>query len=266
MHTNSPDTGAISTWLAQAHAAREPFRPFAAARGVTSLPQAYEVQRGYVHLQQQARGAQPAGYKIGLTSTAMQAMCGIDTPVAGVVLADGVHRSGARLPASAHGRLGVEFELAVRLGRDLPADRGAPSIAEVRAAVEAVAPAIELIDDRGCDYASLDVLSLVADNAWNAGIVLGEFRGDWPELAGVEGVVTDAAGQELDRGRGIDVLGHPLAPVAWLAQHLHAAGERLRAGQIVMTGSLVRTRFVVPGEQYRFEVSGLGAVTLAVVP
>ena len=75
----------------------------------------------------------------------------------------------------------------VRLKRDLVPEGGVPSLVEVAAAVDAVAPAIEIVDDRRADYRALDALSLIADNAWNAGIVLGDFVQAWPELASIEG-------------------------------------------------------------------------------
>jgi 2-keto-4-pentenoate hydratase len=245
------------------HAGDAPFRPFAASHGITDVADAYEVQRTYVYLQTQMGGTAPVGYKIGLTSKRMQEMCGIDSPLAGVVLSDRVHRSGASLSASAYGRLGLEFEIAVRLKHDLHPDGAVPTLAEVADAIEAVCPAIELIDDRRADYRALDVLSVIADNAWNAGIVLGEFVQPWPDLAAVEGIVA-ADGTVLDRGFGRDVLGHPFHPVAWLAGHLAAQGARLRAGDIVMTGSLVTTKFPDQPVAYRFEVEGLGAVALAI--
>ena len=90
----------------------------------------------------------------------------------------------------------------MRLGRDL-LPLGRPfTMADVQGAVDAVAPAIEVVDDRGCDYASLDAVSLIADNAWNAGIVHGEFRAAWPELDAVHGeVFVDGSGAPLYRGR-----------------------------------------------------------------
>jgi 2-keto-4-pentenoate hydratase len=248
------------------HARGARFLPFAAGGGITTLEQAYEVQGHFVSLQRRERASSIAGYKIGLTSPGMQAMCGITTPVAGVVLADRVHASGATLDRSHYGRLGIEFEIAIRIGSELAAADGvAIGIEEVAAAVDAVAPAIELVDDRHCDYKTLDVLSLVADNAWNAGIVLGEFRPAWPDLAQVLGSVhVDGAGAALDQGSGRDVLGNPFASVAWLASHLAQRGECLRAGDIVMTGSMVTTKFPEAAGHWRFEVSGIGVVELQV--
>lgn len=254
----------VAEWLAKQHAERRRFEPFAAARGIRAMSDAYRVQDRFNALQATARGVERAGYKIGLTSTAMQAMCGIDTPVAGTVFADRVHASGVVLKASAYGRFGIEFEIAVRLGRDLaPSDR-AVTLADVAACIDGVAPAIEVVDDRGCDYKTLDVLSLVADNAWNAGIVVGTFQSTWPNLQSVEGNVTAEDGSVLDTGRGADVLGNPLLSVVWLAEHLAETGKYLRAGEIVMTGSMVTTKFPSESGRFRFTVSGLGSVEVRV--
>lgn len=249
-------------WLLREHATGRRFEPLAAGYGIDTLAAAYEVQRRFLALQAPGSGRARAGYKIGLTSGAMQAMCGIDTPVAGVVFADRVHASGFRTDRTGFGRFGIEFEIAVQLARDL-SEAGRPfTLADVQSAVGAVAPAIEIVDDRSCDYASLDVFSLVADNAWNAGIVHGEFRSGWPELADVVGrVFIDDAGVRHE-GHGRDVLGHPLLAVTWLANHLVAAGGALRAGDVVMTGSMVTTKFPQGPGHYRFEVSGLGTVEL----
>ncbi len=248
---------AAAAMLMAEHGGGARFHPFAAAAGATDLESAYAVQREYVRLQMETRAVGAVGYKVGLTSPRMQSMCKIDRPIAGVILEDRVHRSGVSLEASKYGRVGLEFEIAVRLGRDLkPGD-------DVAAAVDAVCPAVEIVDDRHCDYTTLDVLSLVADNSWNAGIVLGEFRTSWPDLGAIEGVVS-SNGQTADRGSGRDVLGHPFNSVAWMAQHLGETGQGLRAGDIVMTGNLVTTKFPAESSAHRFELQDLGGVELSI--
>lgn len=249
----------VGNELLRAHHAGESFRPIADRYGITDIDSAYDVQAAFVGLLIEAGRTGLVGYKIGLTSARMQAMCGIDSPIAGVILADRVHRTGARVSVNGYHRLGLEFEIGVRIGRELAPSAAPFDVATVAPAVEAVCAAIELVDDRNADYRSLDVLSLVADNSWNAGIVLGDFRPDWPDLATVTGVIA-VNGAEVDRGAGADVLGHPFAPLAWLANHLVARGSALRPGDIVLTGSLVTTRFGRAGEAYRYDVSGLGAV------
>ena len=249
--------------LADARRGGVKFLPFAAASGIGSIDDAYAVQHELVRLENQRHGADIAGYKIGLTVKRMQEMCGIDSPIAGVVFQDRVHKSGARLRASAYGRLGLEFEIAVRMARDLEPNGRAPELVDVAEAVDAICPAFEIIDDRHADYGNLEILSLIADNAWNAGIVLGDFVRPWPDLAAIEGIVS-ADGKVVDRGFGRDVLGHPFHSVAWLAVHLARRGTKLRAGDIVMTGSLALTKFPDRTCTYRFDLSGLGAVEVSI--
>jgi 2-keto-4-pentenoate hydratase len=258
------EIGKIAEMLMREHAEGTTFQPFAAASGIATPDDAYAVQREYVRLLMRSRGTKASGYKIGLTTPRMQDMCGIDSPVAGVVLKDRVHASGARLHTSAYGHLGLEFEIAVRLGHDLAPSGRTLSLADVSAAVDGVCPAIELIDDRGADYRKLEALSLIADNAWNGGIVLGEFTLSFPDLAATEAVVSEN-GKIVDRGFGRDVLGHPFHSVAWLATHLAAQGSLLRAGDIVMTGSVVTTKFPDRATSYRYELTGCGAVELSVI-
>jgi len=258
VNTSSAERDAHELFRQHAEGVRFQAAPPPSAR---TLQAAYDVQRAHVALLQREAGA-VVGYKIGLTSTRMQQMCGIAEPVCGAVLARRVHRSGVALRRAAHGRLGLEFEIAVRIGRDTgaTADYTADT---VRAHVDGVCAALEVVDDRNADYGALDVRGLVADNAWNAGVVLSDFVEAWPALPSVEGIVS-VDGQPIDRGFGRDVLGDPLVVVAWLANHLAGRGEALRAGQIVMTGSLAPTRFPTEDASYRFDLEGIGSVRATV--
>ena len=249
--------------LLEEHRAKRNFWPFATEAGVRDIAGAYRVQRDFVAAMMEGRDGPPAGYKIGLTSRRMQEMCRIDTPIAGVVLPGRVHGSGAVLSRRDFGRLGLEFEIGVWMARDLPPSAAPFDQATVAAAVGHVCPAIEIVDDRNCDYKTLDVFSLVADNSWNDGIILGPPQPTWPELTEVTGTVF-WDGREEDRGMGRDVLGHPFMPLTWLANHLAATGAGLRAGDWVLTGSLVTTRFPPGPATIRFELSGLGAVEVTV--
>lgn len=256
------DKDALASRLIDEHDQNVRFRPFAAANGIASLDDSYAVQERYVSLLKPRCGA-PVGYKIGLTSQRMQAMCGIGHPIAGVVLADRLHHSGVRLAISDYGRMGLEFEIALRMGGDLPVGGPAWTQESIAEHVAGVCAAIEIVDDRAADYAELDVLSLVADNSWNGGVILSTFCSAWPALDAVSGAIS-RNGTEIDRGYGRDALGHPFAPLAWLANALAAKGQSLKVGEIVMTGSLVTTRFPTESETYRFELDGVGAVELNV--
>lgn len=236
------------------------FRPLGPPDGPAAISDAYDIQDRFVSLLRSAHG-DTIGYKVGLTSAAMQAFCGINHPIAGVVLASRVHRSGATVRRVDFGRLGLEFEIAVRIKSDIPA--ASPSVAAIAPHIGGVCAAIELVDDRAADYANLDVRSLVADNSWNAGIVLSEFARTWPDLEAALGRASkdDAP---IGEGYGRDILGHPFNSVAWLAGQLASRGEGLKAGQVVMTGSVMKTVFPSESGSYRFDLEGIGAVEVRV--
>ena len=203
------------------------------------------------------------GYKVGLTSATMQKFCGIDHPIAGVVLASRVHRSGATVRRAGYGRLGLEFEIAVRIKSDVPVTSGPCTAETIAPHIDGVCAAIEIVDDRSADYGNLDVLSLVADNSWNGGIVLSEFSTKWPDLEAVLGRAT-RDGAAIGEGFGRDILGHPFNSAAWLATQLASRGEGLKAGQVVMTGSVMKTAFPEEDAGYRFEFEGIGVVEVQV--
>jgi 2-keto-4-pentenoate hydratase len=228
--------------------------------GLPDLATAYRVQKVYVG--EIIGNDRIAGYKIGLTSQRMQTMCGIDRPISGAIFGRRVLKSGVKLRAADYHHLGLEFEICTRLGRDLAPRKTPYTKDEMGAVVDAVCAAVELVDDRHADYAVLDCNSLVADNSWNAGVVLGNFVAPPPKLEEVVGVAYQD-GIEIGRGRGADALGHPFEPLAWLANHLAAQGDRLKKGDIVMTGSIVTTKFPEGAFNYRFDVTGLGSVEVS---
>jgi 2-keto-4-pentenoate hydratase len=239
------------------------FHPLARDYKIADLATAYGIQQRYIGLMAGTEG-EVVGYKIGLTSARMQTMCNIDSPIAGAILARRMHRSGVALDLPRFGRLGVEFEIALRLGRDLDPAAAPFSAAIMSDAVDGVGAAMELIDDRHADYASLDAASLVADNSWNAGAVLGDFVESTDDLADLCGTVR-LNGVEIDRGHGRDVLGHPLVPLTWLANHLAGSGRALRAGDVVLTGSVAPTRFPQAGDMLSFDLGGVGTVELRIL-
>lgn len=257
------DAMALATRLISEHASGERFVPFSRESGLEAVSDAYDVQDQFVERLLVHHG-DVVGYKIGLTSIPMQTFCGIDQPIGGAVLSKRVLKSGVKVKASDFGRLGLEFEIAVRIGVSTAID-GTPYSAETIAPhVDAVCAAIELVDDRAADYKKLDVLSLIADNSWNGGAVLSEFKSGWPDLEQVSGAVWQGSAT-IDKGRGGDVLGHPFNALAWLANHLSSRGRNLEAGQIVLTGSLVKTIFPAQDAAYRFDLEGIGSVQLEVL-
>ncbi|MBV8924547.1 MAG: fumarylacetoacetate hydrolase family protein [Bradyrhizobium sp.] len=220
----------------------------------------YRVQRAVHDLMLPSTGAL-VGYKIGCTSTVMQEYLDIPHPCGGGLFARGVHDTGARLAASDFVRIGVECEIAVRLARDLAASEEPFTAEWVMEAIEAYLPAIELVDDRYEQWETLGAPTLIADDFFAAGCVLGapRARNAAPDLLSVTGRAL-INGEEVGRGTGADVLGHPHHALAWLANHLAAEGRGLHKGQIVLTGSLVKTVWLKAGDHVLMELDGLGKV------
>lgn len=205
------------------------------------------------------------GWKIGCTTAVMQAYLGIGEPCAAGLFEGTRHRSPAMLRAGDFRRIGVECEIAIRLAAPLDA-RGDPlSRDDVAAAVGGTAAAIEIVDDRYDDWRSLGAPTLIADDFFAAGHVIGPkvAVAELGDLAASTGV-TFVNGGEVGRGIGADVLGHPFEAVRWLASHLATLDRRLEAGETVLTGSLVETRWLKAGDHARIAIEGLGEVTLRV--
>lgn len=202
-----------------------------------------------------------AGYKIAITTPVMQQLMGIDHAIAGAIFAKRVHRSPASLRLADYTRVAVECEIAMRLGADLPARAKPYAKDDVAAAVEACLPSIELIEDHACDaYKLVGGRGLIANNAWNAGCVLGPAVTDWRalDLAAISGTMA-INGVEMGRGRGGDVMnGHPLHALAWVANTVAARGRSLARGMIVQTGSVVATQYPKSGDVVTVSFAGLG--------
>ena len=139
--------GRAAETLLAAHKANATFKSLGPPDRPATIADAYDIQERFVTLLRGQHG-DAVGYKVGLTSAAMQTFCGIDHPIAGVVLAKRVVRSGASVRRADYGRLGLEFEIAVRIKSDVPV-AGMPLTAETIAPhIGGVGAAIEIVDDR----------------------------------------------------------------------------------------------------------------------
>jgi 2-keto-4-pentenoate hydratase len=219
---------------------------------------AYAIQHA-LHARLDDAGRGPlVGFKIGCTTPVMQRFLEIDHPCAGGVLAPGVQQLDGRYQHGDFVRVGVECEIAVALSRDLPASAAPYDRHRVASAVGACMAAIEIVDDRYQDYRALDPWTLVADDFFHVGCVLGPSVTGWRDLdlAALSGRMT-INGQEVGHGRGSDVLGHPLEALAWLANL--RTRDHLRAGIFVLLGSVVETRWLARGDRVEIAIEGLGS-------
>ena len=244
------------------HSEKITYKNLSGSDRIIDIYEAYDVQNEFVAMRKKRENDVIAGYKVGLTSNRMQNLLGIDSPIAGAVLKKRVFNTGKSVTRKSYGRVGLECEIIVMMDSDLPPLPGDKySFEDIEAAVASVSPGFEIIDDREADYRDIDVLSLIADNSWNEGLVVGENVSSWGDLAQAEGRL-ERNGKFLDVGKGADVLGHPFCSVQWLANTLRVRG--LKKGDCVATGSIIPTIF--PGEEgaYCFHISGVGSVTVQV--
>lgn len=248
-----------------ARQSRQKFQPLRGADAPSSLESAYRIQYEVDQLfQTEGKSGPIGGHKIALTSQAVQELCGVDQPAYGTILANTIRKSPATVSASTFLRLGLEFEVAFEISRDVP-----PSGNHTRNSISDFVgnsmPAFELIEDRNADYSDLDAASILTDRCWCGGVVLGAPVADWRDLdlASAAGELT-WNGDVIDRGVAGDALGHPLEGLAWIANHLNAHGQSLSKGEIVITGSALKTRFPKPGDRACYRIEGLGEVSIEI--
>jgi 2-oxo-3-hexenedioate decarboxylase/2-keto-4-pentenoate hydratase len=243
---------------------RPPIDEIPASMRPTTLDEGYVVQEAARPLiAARGRGA-PVGWKIGSTSPPMQAALGIPFPCAGTLYAGTVHRAHAAIDRADYARPGLECEIAVRLAADLPAKAGGHTRASVLPAVAAVMTSVEIVEWRFTDFKRAGVPSLVADDFFSCGCVLGPEQlpqtlagdADIPGRFTIDGTIASG-------GSARDILGHPLNSLAWLADHRAARGTPLRAGDLVTLGSIVAALRLEQSGLVEASFDGLGAVTVA---
>jgi len=227
-----------------------------------NLEEAYAAQDRFLELSSTGSPS-VAGYKIAVTSQVIQQLVGLAHPCLGTIRGGSVHASPARLAESGFHHVAVECEMAFTLKNDLVPIRGEQDRASVRALIESCHSAFELIEDRYADYSTMDALSLIADNCWCGGVVLGPAMTDWQTLALDQLTGTlEINGKKVGEGVTRDALGHPLEGLAWVVNTLAEQGKSLKGGMVVITGSIIATEFLSSGDAAVFSVDDLGHTAL----
>ncbi|MAW86605.1 MAG: 2-oxo-hepta-3-ene-1,7-dioic acid hydratase [Phyllobacteriaceae bacterium] len=231
-----------------------------------TLDDAYAVQAALV-ARKVAEGRRAIGWKIGLTSRAMQQALNITTPDSGVLLDDMLFDTGATVPEGRFIQPRIEAEIAFIMNRDL---RGTSVTRDdVLAATQAVAPALEILDTRilradpQTGQARI-ITDTVSDNAANAGIVLGHER-HAPGAFDLRwtGCILKRDGIVEETGLGAGVLDDPVTGIVWLVHRLAGYGHGLSAGDIVLSGSFIRPVEAPPGSRFMADFGPFGSVAIA---
>ena len=222
---------------------------------------AYRIRRRVVDLLI-ADGARPRGHKIGFTSPAMQQLYGMTGPDFGILTDRMFLPADQPIPVSPLCNTRAEPELAFELGRPLHGP-GVTS-ADALAATTRIWAAIEVIDSRvGALRAKAN--DSLADNAGAGWVILGTHGMAPADIPLHDLLLTMSVDGEQQTGYAHDVMGHPAAPLAWLANklpELHGMGGSLQAGDIVITGAPTRSVAVQAGSQLHATFGVLGSITL----
>lgn len=254
------DASAAARFIATAHQAKSRYANLQGALEPPTLSDGYAVQEALRQLWEPLRGP-VRGLKIATTTKVMQALMGIDHPCGGMIYGHEIFASGHQLSLGSHRHVVIECELAIRIGRTLGKKDQPWTRDEVRAEISEVMPAFELIEDRNAVYRETQAKSMIADNCWNAGIVLGAAsppsKGEL--FDGIAGTLETALGTKS--GKTDD----PMGALAFIVNLAADRGRPLEAGQVVITGSAIPTLAMARGETFRFSLEGLGHVEMTAV-
>jgi 2-oxo-hept-3-ene-1,7-dioate hydratase len=248
--------------LYDAERSRLPIRLISERYPAMTLEDAYAVQAAGVKLRL-TEGRSIIGHKVGLTSRVMQRALSIEQPDYGVLLDDMLFTDGA-VPAGRFIKPRIEVELAFVLASDLTAtdcdvDDVLAATAEMRPCFEILDARVEMVSEKS--QRRRTIIDTVADNAADAGLVLGE-NPISPRATDLKWIPAMCYWNEQAEASGVSgsVLGNPAAAVAWLANTLSRYGVTLRAGEIILSGSFISPLGASKGDSFRAVFGDLGSV------
>lgn len=244
--------------LREAQASFQPCQPIRGNFPEDDIKSAYAIQLANVELAVGA-GRRVVGRKIGLTSPVVQAQLGVDQPDFGTLFAHMAFAEGVELPFGQLIAPRCEAEVALVLEKDL--DRENHTVIDIMNATAYALPALEIVDSRVADW-DIRITDTIADNGSSGLFVVGSQPVSLAEvnLPEIEMVMT-RNGEVVSQGLGSACLGNPLNAAAWLADTLSAFGTPLKAGDVVLTGSLGPVVKIEAGDSFRAEFGALGNVT-----
>lgn len=263
MNLSSADHRSAADMLAQAERTRLQVPLLTHRFPAMDMDDAYAIQEAWVEAKQ-AAGDGLIGWKIGLTSKAMQRALSIDIPDSGALLESMRFDNGTEISAQRFIQPRIEAEIAFVMKQDL--DRPGVRPEEVLEATDYIAPALEILDTRIVrkDTVTGDlrtVLDTIADNAANAGIVLGDRLDAFRDIdMRWVGAVVVRDGEVEETGLGAGVLGDPALSVSWLVDRLARYGGKVTAGQVILSGSFIRPVECPPGSGIEADFGSLGTI------
>ena len=250
----------IAQFMLDQHYSKKNFQNLTETLMPSDFDEAYKVQEIF---QKNSGRGELGGFKIALASKIQQELCGIDHPIAGGIFANEIKSSPSTFDLKNFHGLGLEFEIAVTLSDDLKPDMGPFNKENIRKYIKCLSPAFELIIDRNADYSNIDPLTMITDNAWCSGIVLGKEIPNWEKLD-LDTIQSELLwNNEAPQGAMIKDA-TPLESLAWVSNLFTSMGRTIPKNSVIITGSVIKTRAPESGDHVIYKVGQLSEVEIKV--
>lgn len=250
----------IVEYMLNQHQNREAFKNLPENLKPSNIDEAYKAQ---ILFQKKSGRGDLGGFKIALASKIQQELCGIDHPIAGGIFNNEIKSSPTTFQLNKFHGLGLEFEIAITLSHELNSKMGLFDSKNIRKYIKCLSPAFELIIDRGADYSNIDALTMITDNAWCSGIVLGKELPDWKNL-NLEKLKSKLYwNKEVPQDALINDA-NPLESLSWVANLLISQGRVIPKNSVIITGSVIKTRAPLINDHIIYNVGGLSEVEIRI--
>ncbi len=228
-----------------------------------NLDQAYAVQFALCELLIPTQGP-VQGYKVGCTNAKARSLLGIDGCFSGRCFENDIKHAPTIINRSDYHMVGIEPEIAVRIGQDLESADPWTARRVADLTIE-VMPSIELVESRFATWPKMGAFLAVADNGVHRELILGDPVSDWSlESVNNAEVTLSVNDQRVEQGHAMNVDDGPFGVLAWLANHLNAQGAFLRAGDIVTTGVLTNIYNATSGQLLVANYGSFGSLEIEV--
>ena len=251
----------IAQYMLDQHNSKQNFENLPETLMPKDFDEAYETQK--IFQENSGRGSL-GGFKIALASKVQQQLCGIDHPVAGGIFANEIKSSPSTFELKNFHGLGLEFEIAATMSDDLKPEMGPFNSENIRKYIKSLSPAFELIIDRNANYSNINPLSMITDNAWCSGIVLGKELPDWKKL-NLDTIKSQLLWNDETPQNAMIKDANPLESLAWVSNLLTSLGRTIPKHSVIITGSVIKTRAPHKGDHIIYKVEDLSEVEIKII-
>ena len=251
----------IAKFMLDQHKSKQNFQNLPETLMPKNLNEAYKIQEIF---QKNSGRGQLGGFKIALASKVQQELCGIDHPIAGGIFANEIKSSPETFDLDNFHGLGLEFELAVTLSDDLKPGMEPFDKNNIKQFIKSLSPAFELIIDRDADYSNINPLTMITDNAWCSGIVLGRELSNWEKL-NLDVIRSQLLWNDEAPQDAMIKDANPLESLSWVSNLLTSLGRTIPKDSVIITGSVIKTRAPNKGDHIIYKVEDLSEVEIKII-